>query len=145
MLGWSNAFKYKNWDLSFALRSNIGGKVLNTYRLYYENWSSIGTMNIVHSQLDHPEFIGSANYSSKYVEDATFLKLDNISFGYNVPLKSKVINNLRFVGTVQDVFCLTKYKGLDPEVNLSGLTPGIESLSYYPWATTVTLGLNVSF
>ena len=47
--------------------------------------------------------------------------------------------------SAQNVFILTKYKGLDPEVNLSGLEPGIESLSYYPRTTTIAFGINVIF
>ncbi len=144
MLGWSNTFTYTNWDLNFSLRSQIGGKALNMYRLYYENWQSIG-QNIVNTQLQNPEFTGLGQYSSKYVEDATFLKLDNISLGYNFRMVSKYISKLRLSATAQNVFCLTKYKGLDPEVSLSGLTPGIESLSYYPKTTVLSFGVNVSF
>ena len=144
MLGWSNTLAYSTWDLNFSLRSQIGGKVLNMYRLYYENWQSIG-QNIVYSQLEHPEFIGTAQYSSKYVEDATFLKLDNIALGYNFKEISKYISKMRLFASAQNVFCITKYKGLDPEVSLSGLAPGIEYLSYYPKTTVITLGVNISF
>lgn len=145
MIGWGNSFNYKNWDLNLTFRGNIGGKVLNLYRLYYENWQNIGTRNIVLSQLENPEFIGNAIYSSKYVEDATFLKLDNISLGYTVPVSIDYISSLRLSLSAQDVFCLTGYQGLDPEVNLGGLTPGIERLSYYPRTTSVTFGLNILF
>jgi len=144
MLGWSNTLTYRNLDLNFSLRAQIGGDVLNMYRLYYENWQSIGR-NIVHTQLENPEFIGTGQYSSKYVEDATFLKLDNITLGYNFPFLTKYISNLRVYLTGQNVFCLTGYKGLDPEVNQSGLAPGIEYLYYYPKTTTITLGVNVAF
>lgn len=143
-LGWSNRLTYDNWDMGFSIRSNIGGQVLNMYRLYYENWQSLGR-NIVHTQLDTPEFIGIGQYSSKYIEDATFVKLDNISLGFNFPVHSKYISKLRLNATAQDVLTITGYKGLDPEVNLSGLEPGIERLSYYPRTTTITLGVNVSF
>jgi TonB-linked SusC/RagA family outer membrane protein len=144
MLGWSNSFTYSNWDLNFSLRSQIGGKVLNMYRLYYENWQSIG-QNIVYTQLEHPEFIGTGQYSSKYVEDASFLKLDNIALGYNFKLINKYISRLRLSASVQNVFCITGYKGLDPEVNMSGLSPGIEYLSYYPKTTVLSFGINASF
>jgi len=143
-LGWSNRLTYDNWDMGFSIRSNIGGQVLNMYRLYYENWQSLGR-NIVHTQLDTPEFAGIGQYSSKYIEDATFVKLDNISLGFNFPVNSKYISKLRLNATAQDVLTITRYKGLDPEVNLSGLEPGIERLSYYPRTTTITLGVNVSF
>lgn len=144
-LGWSNMFTYNDWDLSLSLRASIGGEVLNTYRLYYENWGGIGLNNVVLSQYENPEFTGNARYSSKYVEDASFLKLDNISIGYNMPMTSKYISKLRMFFTAQDVLTLTGYKGLDPEVNLGGLTPGIEYLSYYPRTTLLTFGLQVSF
>jgi len=143
-LGWSNMFTYKNWDLNFSLRSNIGGEVLNMYRLYYENWQSLGR-NIVHTQLENPEFTGIGQYSSKYVEDASFLKLDNISIGYNLPFQSKYISKVRFNVTAQNVFTITGYKGLDPEANLSGLEPGIEYMRYYPRTTSATFGVNATF
>lgn len=144
-IGLTNNFDYKNWNLNFSLRSSIGGKILNTYRLYYENWGTIGLKNIVHTQYETPQFSGSAIYSSKYLEDATFLKLDNITLGYNVPIKYQHIAKMNLSLTAQNVFCITGYKGLDPEVALSGLTPGIEYLSYYPRTTSITLGLNITF
>jgi hypothetical protein len=144
-LGWSNSMTYKNWDFSFSFRSNIGGNVLNLDRLYYENWQNIGTRNIVLSQLENPRFIGNATYSSKYVEDATFLKLDNVSIAYNLPFKIRYISASRLMLTAQDVFCLTGYQGVDPEVNLLGLEPGIERLTYYPRTTTITFGINLTF
>jgi len=150
-LGWSNSLTWKNWDMNMMLRAGIGGEVLNMYRLYYENWKSLGR-NIVHTQLDNPEFVGSGQYSSKYIEDATFVKLDNISLGYNVPIKSKYISNLRLNLTAQDVFTITGYKGLNPEVSMLGFetgagetAPGIEYMSYYPRTTSVTFGVNVTF
>ncbi|HLO92032.1 MAG TPA: SusC/RagA family TonB-linked outer membrane protein [Lentimicrobium sp.] len=144
-LGWSNYFTWHDFDFSFSMRANIGGDVLNTYRLYYENWGTLGLDNVTLSQFENPEFTGNARYSSKYVEDASFLKLDNISVGYNMPLTIKHVTKMRFYATAQDVFCLTGYKGLDPEVDLGGLTPGIEYLSYYPRTTLITLGVNVTF
>ena len=57
----------------------------------------------------------------------------------------KYISKLRVNFTAQNVFTITGYKGLDPEVGLSGLAPGMEPLSYYPRSTSVTLGVNVIF
>lgn len=145
MLGWSNTIAFKNFEFSFNFRAGIGGKVLNTYRLYYESWKSIGLRNIVHSQYDNPEFIGDITYSSKYVEDATFLKLDNLTLNYNFNIKSGYISRLSAFVSAQNVWWVTGYQGIDPEVNLSGLEPGIDRLSYYPRTTSVTLGVNASF
>lgn len=144
-IGWGNTLSYGNWDLNFNFRSQIGGHVLNLYRLYYENWQNIGTRNIVYSQLENPKFIGNATYSSKYVENATFLKLDNVSVNYRVPVKIQYISDIRISLNAQDVLLITGYQGLDPEVRLSGLSPGIDPLSYYPRTTSVTFGVNVTF
>ena len=145
MLGWSNTLTLKNFDFSFNFRAGLGGKVLNTYRLYYESWKSIGLRNIVHTQYDNPEFIGDITYSSKYVEDATFLKLDNVTLNYNFNIKSRYVSRLSAYVSAQNVLWIAGYKGIDPEVNLSGLEPGIDGLSYYPRTTSLTLGVNASF
>jgi len=145
IIGWSNSLTYKNWNLSVAFRAGIGGKVLNSYRLYHESWSSLSIRNIVQSQYENPEFTGNITYSSKYVEDATFLKLDNVTLNYNFNLNAKYISRLSVFGSAQNVFWITGYKGIDPEVNLAGLDPGIDGLSYYPRTTSLTLGINATF
>ncbi len=144
-LGWSNDFTYKNWSLNVNFRAGIGGKVLNLYRLYYESWQRMGLTNIVHTQYENPEFSGSIVYSSKYVEDATFLKLDNVTLAYNFNMNSKYISRLNVFGSAQNVFWITGYKGIDPEVSLSGLEPGIDRPSYYPRTTSITVGINATF
>jgi len=145
IVGWSNDFTYKNWSLNVNFRAGIGGKVLNLYRLYYESWTRMGLTNIVHTQYENPEFTGGIVYSSKYVEDATFLKLDNVTLGYNFNLESKYISRLNVFGSAQNVFWITGYKGIDPEVSLTGLEPGIDRPSYYPRTTSLTLGINATF
>lgn len=145
VLGWSNYLSYKKWDLSFSLRASIGGDIMNKYRLYYENMSTIGVKNILKSQLEHPEFTGDAAYSSKYIEDGSFLKLDNLTLGYNFQFNSRYISKMRLYVSGQDIFCITGYKGLNPEVNMNGLSPGIESMTYYPRTTSLTLGVNLTF
>ena len=144
-LAWSNMFRIvKNLDLSFTLRASIGGDILNTYALYYDNLSEFGLKNIASSWLDSRNDEGIM-YSSKYIEDATYLKLDNLSLGYTFNFKSKYIRSLRLSFTGQNLFCITGYKGVDPEVSLSGITPGIENISYYPSTATFTFGVNLKF
>lgn len=144
-LAWSNMFRiYNNLDLSFTLRASIGGDILNTYALYYDNLSEFGLKNISSSWLDS-RYKGGVTYSSKYIEDATFLKLDNLSLGYTFHFNSKYIRSMRLSLTGQNLLCITGYKGVDPEVSLSGITPGIESVSYYPSTTTFTFGVNLNF
>ena len=88
-LGWSNTLHYGNWSLSATLRAAIGGKVYNTYRACYENVTRIGLRNIINSWLDYTDFTGNPIHSSKYVEDATYLKLDNISLSYDFVFKNR--------------------------------------------------------
>lgn len=146
VLGWSNTFTYKDFDLGFSLRASIGGDVLNQYAMVYENIGRIGLSNISSQWLDHTNFTSqNYKYSSKYVEDATFLKLDNLSLGYTVKSNSNVIKSLRLSVTGQNLFCLTNYSGVDPEVSLSGLEPGMESTSYYPRTAAFTFGANITF
>lgn len=145
-LGWSNTFKYKNFDLSFALRASIGGDVLNNYAMEYENLSSIGLRNISSNWLSKTNFTSTTyKYSSKYIEDASYLKMDNICLGYTWNFSPRLIKKLRLSLTAQNVFCITGYSGVDPEVALSGLEPGMESLDYYPRTTEFTFGVNVTF
>lgn len=145
-LNWSNTFRYKKFDFGFALRASIGGEVLNNYAMEYENLSSIGLRNISSNWLSQTNFTSTSyKYSSKYVEDASFLKLDNVSLGYTWDFASKLVKKVRLSLTAQNVFCITGYSGVDPEVKLSGLEPGMEDISYYPRTTEFTFGVNVTF
>lgn len=141
----TNSFRYKNWDLSFLFRGSVGNDVLNMMRLYYEGPGYLGSYNVLKSTMDYPQYTGSAIYSSRYIEDGSFLKLDNLTLGYNVPLKSKYISKLRIYLTGQNLLTITKYKGIDPETHLSGLEPGIEWYTFYPRTRSYLLGLNITF
>ena len=112
----------------------------------YENTSGLGFTNILASWLDDTSFKGKqTKYSTKYIEDATFLKLDNISVSYDLKLKNEYLQKVRLYLTAQNLFCLTKYSGVDPEVSLSGIAPGIEGTSYYPRTRTFTFGATLTF
>lgn len=146
VLGWSNSLRYKKFDLSFSLRASIGGEVLNNYAMEYENLSSIGLRNISSNWLSQTNFTSTTyKYSSKYVEDASYLKMDYLTLGYTWDFKAGLVRKLRVNLTAQDVLCITGYSGVDPEVALLGLEPGMESMSYYPRTTNFTFGVNVTF
>lgn len=144
-LGWSNSLRWGNLSLSATFRASIGGKVLNQMRGVYENITNMGLQNIQESWLYDQSYTGGVVYSSKYLEDATYLKLDNVSLTYNIPLNTHFIKGLRVYATAQNVFILTGYTGVDPEVSLTGLAPGIAPLSYYPRTRTFTLGASITF
>lgn len=144
-LGWSNSVRIRNLTVSMTLRASIGGLIYNAYRTHFENLNEIGLKNIMSSWLDNPSFTGQVRYSSKYLEDGSYLKLDNVSVSYDLPIQNKFIHGARVFVSGQNLLCLTGYKGVDPEVSLTGLAPGRESTSYYPRTSTFTLGASLTF
>ncbi|MDP5043819.1 MAG: hypothetical protein NWQ06_02435, partial [Leeuwenhoekiella sp.] len=85
-------------------------------------------------------------FVSYYVEDGDYWKIDNVTLGYTVNTdKSDIIKRLRVFATGLNLVTLTGYKGIDPEVNRSGLSPGNDERDKYPTTRTFSLGVNVTF
>jgi len=145
--GWTNEFSYKNFDLSFSLRAVVGNDVFNVGRMALENRSVAGEeKNMLVSVLDTP-LNDAAQPSDYYLENGSFLKLDNLTLGYNFPVTNiPYLSNLRLYFSGQNLFTITKYKGIDPEVDMVGIdNMGIERTRYYPAIRAFILGLNVTF
>jgi len=145
--GWSNEFTYKNFDLSFTLRAVVGNDVFNVGRMALENPNVAGQeKNMLASVIGLP-LKDAGLPSDYYLENGSFLKMDNLTLGYNVPLKKNdFISNLRAYFTAQNVFTITGYKGVDPEVDMVGIdNMGIERTRFYPTVRSFVLGINVSF
>lgn len=149
-LGWNNTFHYKNFDLDINMRGAFGFQVLNFPRMYYEN-PKLAMYNRLTSAMDpifgkNVELKNDLAYVSYYLEDADYLKIDNIAFGYNFKLRNiKELSNLRLFFSCTNLLTISGYKGVDPEVNSLGLSPGNDSRDKYPTTRTFTLGLNVTF
>lgn len=143
--GLSSALTYKNWEFNFFLRGVYGNDVLNFSKMSYATTQWLPGANVLKEALT----IGlkeSPKYCSYYIEDGSFLRMDNASIAYNINAKGKFgINKLRIYLTGQNLFVITKYTGLDPEVEMSGLDPGVEGREYYPKSRTFSLGVNLSF
>ncbi|MBQ0077155.1 MAG: SusC/RagA family TonB-linked outer membrane protein [Bacteroidales bacterium] len=145
-LGWSNSVSFGNFSVSSTMRASIGGKVFNQMRAVYEGISDFGQKNILATWLDNTDYTGNPIYCSRYLEDASYFKWDNLSVTYNIPVKEgSLVKKLAVFATGQNLLVLTGYKGVDPEVSLTGLTPGIENLSYYPRARVFTAGVSLKF
>ncbi|MBQ2544358.1 MAG: SusC/RagA family TonB-linked outer membrane protein [Bacteroidales bacterium] len=144
-LGWSNTLRVGQFSLSATLRGAYGGKAFNQLRALYENISELGQKNVLASWLNYTEYTGKVVYSDRCLEDASYIKLDNVTVSYDVPIENRFIKGLRFYLTGQNLLCITGYTGVDPEVRLSGLTPGIEGTSYYPRTRMFTLGASIKF
>jgi iron complex outermembrane receptor protein len=142
---WNNTFNYKNWDFGITLRANLGNYVYNGPRYMATRLGDLVTQGIQVSNLMADEFLfpnkaySDLNLSSYWIENASFIRCDNISAGYTFDnlLHNKL--NLRVFGVVQNPFVITKYKGLDPEVY-----SGIDN-NCYPRPITFTVGLTANF
>lgn len=144
--GFSNTFAYKGWDLNFFMRGVYGNDVLNYSRLAYATTQWLPGANVLHEALtlglnENPKL------NSFYIEKGSFLRLDNAAIAYNFDIKksSLGIQRLRAYLSAQNLFVITKYNGVDPEVDMSGLAPGVEGRDYYPKSRTYSLGVNLGF
>ena len=143
--GLSSLISYRNWEFNLFLRGVNGNDVLNFSKMSYATTQWLPGANVLKEALT----IGlkeSPKYCSYYIEDGSFLRLDNASIAYNFDIKGNHgIRKLRVFLTGQNLFVITKYKGLDPEVEMSGLDPGVEGREYYPKSRTFSVGINLSF
>jgi iron complex outermembrane receptor protein len=144
--GASSNVTYKKWNAGFVLRANIGNYMYNNVA------SSSGTLRNILNPIGYinngsRDYLSSgfsgngSNYylSDYYVQNASFLRMDNINFGYNVGKVFRDKASLKINANIQNAFIITNYKGLDPEVN-----GGIDN-NFYPRPRTFVLGLNLNF
>jgi iron complex outermembrane receptor protein len=146
IVGWSNSFKYQNFDLSFFFRGSFGGKIFNATRadLSYTTAAAINNI-LVSAGNDKITDAKNSYYSDRYVESGTYVRLDNATLGYTLKSPFKNVSNIRFYFTANNVFTVTGYTGIDPEINQGGQSPGIDYNNFYPKTRTLLAGFNVSF
>ena len=147
-LGWSNTVTYKNWSLSASFQGTFGNKILNASRAYLSNASYLGLKNMLASfpTTDKATDVNSHLLSDRYLESGNYLRLSSLSLGYNFGNLGEWVNNLNVYATCNNVFCITNYKGLDPEVNLGGVSqPGVDNRQTYPRTRTFIVGVNLTF
>lgn len=158
--GFNNNFKYKGFDLNVFFQYSYGNDIFNANRLVFENGTQLG-INQFASFADRwtPENqsntmfrargAGLNYYSSRVIEDGSFIRLKTIQLGYTIPkaiLNRAKIKALQVYFSAQNLHTWTNYSGMDPEVSTknSALTPGFD-YSAYPRPKTFTLGINASF
>jgi iron complex outermembrane receptor protein len=136
--------------------------LVNSYRGFYENTepTTVINYNIVNTRHFDPN-IKKATVNSIHVEKADFVKLDNMSIGYSLPLQGKAVNRFRIYVAAQNLFVITDYTGVDPEVRYvdtndvdpngffpglpDPLSPGVERRGTYFTTRTFTFGVNLGF
>lgn len=151
-LGWNNTFRYKSFDLNLQFTSQLGFKILNEPRAFYEN-NSIA-YNRLRSVQDAP-YGGQYTLSSAqkqtivsyYLEKGDYVKLTNITLGYTVPLReNKYVKNVRAYISGNNLLTISGYDGLDPELsNGDARSAGIDRRDKYPVIRSYTFGVNVTF
>lgn len=156
MLGFNFGFDIKGFDFSISFASNIGHKILNQKRMnrnvfpesnydldYYEHaWRPTNT----NTDYPSPEAFNSSytmQCNSFYVEDGSFIRIQNVQLGYNVT-QIPHVKNLRVYLSAQNPFSYFRYNGFTTEIGGSPITAGVDN-SVYPSAATYTLGLNINF
>lgn len=145
LAGWSNTLRYKNFDLNFFFRGVFGNKIFNATRADLSYVTAATSNNILNSAKDD-KITDNRNsfYSTRYIEKGNYIRLDNATISYTLNSPVKGVNNIRFYTTVNNVLTITKYQGIDPEINQGGVAPGIDYNNFYPKTRTVMVGVNVS-
>lgn len=167
--GWNNTFRYKGFDLNMQFTGQFGYKILNVQRCFYENnsiaYNRLKTAADLYPAInaDGTPFIDpetgkqkmvklsnsmQQGFWSDHLENGNFLKLTNITLGYTFPLKGQVtkyIKNARIFASATNLFCITGYTGIDPEVSNNFLSPGIDDRDKYPTTRSYTVGMSFNF
>jgi len=151
-MGLASRLEYKNWDFGMSFRASIGNYVFNDLMAGASNLNASEILSSTNYLSNRPTYVLDYNWqtynqtsvmSDRWVQNGSFLKCDNITLGYSFAGLAKHGNwdgiNGRVYGTVSNVFCITKYKGIDPEV-----FGGIDN-SIYPRPISFIIGLSLNF
>lgn len=151
----SNNFRYGNFDLSFQLRGTFGNSILNNIRNNLMISGSILETNMLADVNTLPDNYSENKLTDMWIEKGSFVRFDNWQLGYNFPKLSKAISNARVYVGGNNLFIITKYKGIDPELQTKGDLEnntsqipnriGIDYNGVYPKTRTFQLGLNLTF
>jgi len=146
LVGFANTLKYKHFDLNFSLRGVFGNKIMNATRADLFRPSTAASTNILKDVANEsPKDVIDYTYSDRFIESGSYIRLDNATLGYNFQKVSNYIKSLRVYVSSNNLFVITKFTGIDPEVNQGGIAPGIDYNNFYPKTRTILLGVNVSF
>jgi iron complex outermembrane receptor protein len=148
-MGFSSRVNWSNWDFSFNARANVGNFVYNNVSSQYGNYANLynsaGYINNVTTDVTDANFENPQYISKYYLHDASFFRLDNISLGYQFNEAFNSNSSLYLNFTVQNALVITKYQGLDPEVQGSGAdSSGIDN-NIYPRPRTFLFSVNLNF
>ena len=148
--GWGNNLNYKNFSLDFFFRGQGGNKIMDASLASFNTPTAASTHNVPVLTLSEPITDYNANkYSTRYLENGAFIRLSNATLAYKIKVPGNYIHALRIYVTGTNLFIITKYKGVDPELNLnvnnqaSGQFIGLDSNNFYPKTRTFLGGVQV--
>ncbi|MDR0511049.1 MAG: SusC/RagA family TonB-linked outer membrane protein [Rikenellaceae bacterium] len=155
MAGWTHSLRYKRLQFSATLTSWIDFDIFNSvqlyngYRSYTADTQKNGPNRLASSMSKKNRYIMISDMpvTDYFIEDGTFLKIQNVSLSYTLPLRQfvKEIENVRVYLTVNNLYTFTKYSGVNPEVNITGWQNGIEVIDIYPPTRSWALGVTFNF
>lgn len=142
-IGFGVNMTYHNFDFGFTANGLFGQQALNATNMMLYDPNRLPAYNVPDDFLNSG-ITSPPTYSSYWIEDASFLRLQTVTLGYTLPFKS-TSSSIRVYVLGQNLGVLTNYSGVDPEVNLTGLAnPGIDRFNNYPRPTTVSFGMNIT-
>ncbi|MDR1723294.1 MAG: SusC/RagA family TonB-linked outer membrane protein [Tannerella sp.] len=141
-----NTLRYKGLDLTIFLRGKFDYQILNLKELYFGNLNWLPNNVLKSATTKHAELHDAPQYSDYYLENGDFVKIDNITLGYNFKFKpNDWVRSLRVYVSAQNLATFTSYSGVTPEVQDTGFTVGMENRSFFPATSTVMFGINFGF
>ena len=148
--GWNNTLTYKNWSLTAFFQGVLGNKILNATKAHYSYQGHLaGGKNVLASVVGDKKWQADANAhipGDNYLENGSYLRLSTLTLGYTFTKLGDWLKSLQLYATCNNVFTITGYDGIDPEVNLGGLTPGIDYReSTYPHTRSFIIGAKINF
>ncbi|MBR5656764.1 MAG: SusC/RagA family TonB-linked outer membrane protein [Prevotella sp.] len=147
--GWNNSLTYKNWNLNAFIAGVFGNDVYNGPRAHYTSAQMFSDgKNVLKEFLSFPAGDASGSLpSDRFIEKGTYIRLQSVTLSYTFRnCFNDWIQDLTLYGTGNNLLTITDYKGLDPEVNLGGIDPGIDyRWSRYPHTRTIMVGVKINF
>jgi len=148
-VGWNNTLNYKNWNATMFFTGVFGNDVYNGLRAHYSSPDFFaGGKNVLKEFIYDRDLkdTGSNIPSDKFIENGSYIRLQSLSVGYTFKNFNGWLQNVQLYATMNNVFTITDYKGLDPEVNLGGIDPGVDyRWKVYPHTRTTMIGVKINF
>jgi iron complex outermembrane receptor protein len=145
---WINSLTWRRFNMDLLFRGVAGHSVLNSTLAKLTYSSRV-------SHYNQPQYVLESNQpfndirshftSDRYIQRADFFRLENISLGYTLPMNNNYVKHANFYLTVSNAFILTDYKGIDPEIDMGGIEPGIDNNNMYPKTRSYQVGVKLNF